>query len=260
MKGDARFLSIEGLGKSYRSQSNGAQIRAIQGVNLEIGAHEFVSIIGRSGCGKSTILRMIAGLVPCEEGRILLDGQRVVGPSAERGLVFQEYALFPWRTVSDNIGFGLEIKGMGAKERAHTIHRFVDLIGLKGFEKSLPSELSGGMRQRVAIATVLANDPKVLLMDEPLGALDAQTRLTMQMELARIWQETKKCIVLVTHAVDEAVFLSQRVVVMRARPGAVDEVIDIDLPYPRDIASVEFNTLRARLLRKLLDGDDATHH
>lgn len=250
---NATFLSIRGLCKTYNGASNGGGIAAISNINLEIEAHEFVTIIGRSGCGKSTILRTIAGLVQCEAGEITLEGSKVQGPSAERGLIFQEYSLFPWRTVEENIGFGLELKGRTAKERAVPVQQYIDLIGLRGFENALPSELSGGMRQRVAIATVLANEPKVLLMDEPFGALDAQTRLTMQMELARVWGETKKCIVLVTHSVDEAVFLSQRVIVMTSRPGAVDEEIDVALPYPRDIASPEFNEIRGRLLRKLLD-------
>lgn len=253
MMASANFLSVSGLCKTYSGVSSSSRIAAISNVNLEIGAHEFVSIIGRSGCGKSTILRMIAGLVSCDEGEVRLEGEKVEGPSAARGLVFQEYALFPWRTVRENIGFGLELKKLTAAERAAPVQQYIELIGLRGFENALPSELSGGMRQRVAIATVLANDPKVLLMDEPFGALDAQTRLTMQMELARVWAQTKKCVVLVTHSVDEAVFLSQRVVVMTARPGAVEEVINIDLPYPRDIASPEFNALRARLLRRLSD-------
>lgn len=257
MSGRPDFLSISGLRKTYRSVSAGRQIVAIEDFNLEVGAHEFVSLIGPSGCGKSTILRVVAGLEPHEDGEVRLEGRRVGGPSPERGLVFQEYALFPWRTVRDNIGFGLELKRVSKPERAATVQRYVDLIGLQGFEAVLPSELSGGMRQRVAIAAVLANDPKVLLMDEPFGALDAQTRLTMQVELVRVWEQTRKCILFVTHSVDEAVFLSQRVVVMKARPGAVKEVVEVKLPYPRDLAAQEFNELRARLLRLLFERSPA---
>lgn len=250
---NTNYLSVRGVGKTFVSSSGETHV-AVGSVDLDIGEHEFVSIIGHSGCGKSTILRMIAGLEPCEQGRIELDGKPVQSPGAERGLVFQEYALFPWRTVRENVGFGLELRGVPKSELDSTVSRFVNMIGLSKFENSLPGELSGGMRQRVAIATVLANNPKMLLMDEPFGALDAQTRLTMQIELSRIWQETRKSVLFITHSVDEAVYLSQRVVVMKARPGAIKEIVDIDLPYPRDIASPEFTKIRAKLLHMLLDG------
>lgn len=253
MRTDNSFLSIRGVNKSFASAS-GQQHVAIRDVDLDIGEREFVSIIGHSGCGKSTLLRMIAGLEPCEHGIIELEGSPVKGPAAERGLVFQEYALFPWRTVRQNIGFGLELRDVPKKEVDQTVSRFVEMIGLKNFENSLPWELSGGMRQRVAIATVLANNPKMLLMDEPFGALDAQTRLTMQIELSRIWDETRKSVLFITHSVDEAVYLSQRVVVMKARPGEIKEIVDIDLPFPRDIASPEFNSIRTKLLHMLMDG------
>lgn len=246
------FLSIRGLSKTYES-ANGRRFQAISSVDLDVGEHEFVSIIGKSGCGKSTILRMIAGLESYSVGEIRLDGHRVAVPAPERGLVFQEYALFPWRTVRQNISFGLELKKMPAAQQEETVQRYVNLIGLAGFENALPSELSGGMRQRVAIATVLANDPKVLLMDEPFGALDAQTRLTMQVELARIWSEMRKCVLFVTHSVEEAIYLSQRIVIMKARPGCIHDIVKVDLPYPRDMSSVEFNALRARLLDYMLE-------
>lgn len=253
MRTDNGFLSIRGVNKSFASASGQRHV-AIRDVNLEVGEREFVSIIGHSGCGKSTLLRMIAGLEPCEQGAIELDGHQVQGPAAERGLVFQEYALFPWRTVRQNIGFGLELRDAPSKEIDQTVSYFLEMIGLKSFENSLPWELSGGMRQRVAIATVLANNPKMLLMDEPFGALDAQTRLTMQVELSRIWEGTRKSVLFVTHSVDEAVYLSQRVVVMKARPGEIKEVVDIDLPFPRDISSPEFNSIRTKLLHMLMDG------
>lgn len=252
------YLSIRGVGKTFTAASGQKHV-AVGEVDLDVGDHEFVSIIGHSGCGKSTILRMIAGLEPCEQGRIELDGRQVLGPAAERGLVFQEYALFPWRTVRENIGFGLELRGEARQQIDTTVSRFVEMIKLKGFENSLPWELSGGMRQRVAIATVLANNPKMLLMDEPFGALDAQTRLTMQVELSQIWTETRKSVLFITHSVDEAVYLSQRVVVMKARPGAIKEIVDIDLPYPRDIASAEFNNLRGKLLNMLLEPATGVH-
>jgi NitT/TauT family transport system ATP-binding protein len=228
-------------------------------VDLSIGEHEFVSIIGRSGCGKSTILRMVAGLESYEQGLIELDGQQIHGPSAERGLVFQEYVLFPWRTVNKNIGFGLEIRNLPKAEIDSTVSKFVKLIGLNGFENSLPSEMSGGMRQRVAIATLHANNPKMILMDEPFGALDAQTRLSMQVELSRILMETQKSVLFITHSVEEAIYLSQRVIVMKAGPGTIQEIIDIDLPFPRDIASKGFNDMRTRLLNMLLDPVTGAH-
>lgn len=248
----SNFLSVRGVNKSFESASGQKHV-AIHDVNLEIAEREFVSIIGHSGCGKSTLLRMIAGLEPCEEGIIELEGDKVLGPAAERGLVFQEYALFPWRTVKQNIGFGLELRGVPPEQIDITVSRFVEMIGLKGFEESLPWELSGGMRQRVAIATVLANDPKMLLMDEPFGALDAQTRLTMQSELSRIWAEARKSVLFITHSVDEAVYLSQRVVVMKAKPGEIKDIVEIDLPFPRDISSPKFNELRTSLLHMLMD-------
>jgi NitT/TauT family transport system ATP-binding protein len=196
---------------------------------------------------------MAAGLEAIEEGAILVDDKEVHGPAPERGLVFQEYALFPWRTVRQNITFGLELKRIPEAQRQTAAQRYIDLIGLRGFENSLPSELSGGMRQRVAIATVLANDPKVLLMDEPFGALDAQTRLIMQEELARIWTEMRKCVLFITHSVEEAIYLSQRIVVMNARPGSIQEIVNVDLPYPRNMASPKFNELRTYLLDRLLE-------
>jgi ABC-type nitrate/sulfonate/bicarbonate transport system ATPase subunit len=253
MSGRDDFLCIRGLRKTYAGLAGRRSVKAIANVDLDVGEHEFVSIVGRSGCGKSTILRMTAGLEPIDEGEILLDGARVTGPAPERGLVFQEYALFPWRTVRQNISFGLELKRMPKEQQQATAQKYIELIGLKGFENALPSELSGGMRQRVAIATVLANDPKVLLMDEPFGALDAQTRLGMQEELARIWTEMRKCVLFITHSVEEAVYLSQRIVVMNARPGSIQEIVDVDMPYPRNMASPRFNELRTYLLDKLLE-------
>jgi len=245
------FLSIRKLAKTFRGRDR--DVPVFSGVNLDVSEHEFVSIIGRSGCGKSTILRMVAGLETYDEGEIRLGNELVRAPAPDRGLVFQEYVLFPWRSVRENIAFGLELRGMRPDEYRLEVQRYIDLIGLAGFERALPSQLSGGMRQRVAIATVLANNPKVLLMDEPFGALDAHTRLVMQTELARVWAETQKCVLFVTHSVEEAVYLSQRIVIMRTHPGGIDEVVNVDLPYPRDVSSPAFNAFRARLLSRLLD-------
>lgn len=224
---------------------------AIRDVNLEVEDGLFLCVIGRTGCGKTTLLRMIAGLDAPTDGEISFNGERTTGPSPERGFVFQEYVLFPWRTVEKNIEFGLEVKGMGREEREKLVKRYIELVGLKGFEKYLPKELSGGMKQRVAIARALVNDPKILLMDEPFGALDAQTRNKMQEELLRIWEKEHKTVIFVTHNVDEALFLADRIVVMACGPGRVEEVLDVKLPRPRLRTSPEVNALRDRILRLL---------
>lgn len=251
MRNEDVLVEIKGVSKTYKT-SSGKNFLAIQECSFDIHEHEFVSIIGHSGCGKSTLLRMVAGLETYDTGQILLRGAEITGPSSERGMVFQEYALFPWRSVKDNILFGPELRNAGEDEKAEILAKYLKIIGLEKFENALPSELSGGMKQRVAIASVLANSPQIVLMDEPFGALDAQTRLSMQVELGKIWQETKKSVLFVTHAVDEAVYLSRRVVLMSARPGKIKEIIDIDLPYPRDFGSNEFNAYRKRLLDKIM--------
>lgn len=245
------LAQIKNVSKTYKT-SAGKNFLAVQECSFDIHEHEFVSIIGHSGCGKSTLLRMVAGLESYDSGQILLRGNEITGPSSERGMVFQEYALFPWRTVKQNILFGPELRKASEEEKAEILSRYLKIIGLEKFENALPSELSGGMKQRVAIASVLANSPQIILMDEPFGALDAQTRLSMQIELGKIWQETKKSVLFVTHAVDEAVYLSRRVVLMSARPGRIKEIIEIDLPYPRDFGSLEFNNYRKLLLEKIL--------
>ena len=215
-------------------------------VSLDVQAGEFVCVVGPSGCGKSTVMNMIAGLDTPTAGAIEKDGVPVGGPGPERGVMFQDYALFPWRTVHDNVGFGLRYGSPGrnytAQQREARIAHFVDLVGLKGSEKKYPHQLSGGMRQRVALARLLANEPDVLLMDEPLAALDAQTRLILQVELLRIWGEDRtrgkrKTAVFITHDIEEAVFLSDRVVVMSRHPGRVSAVIPVDLPRPREDAT-----------------------
>ncbi|MFD7324072.1 ABC transporter ATP-binding protein [Streptomyces sp. NPDC059875] len=205
------------------------EFTAVDGIDLEIASGEFVVLVGPSGCGKSTLLDLLGGLARPTGGRILLDGEPVTGPGLNRGIVFQQYALLPWRTALGNVEFGLEATGVPRRERAARAREFLDLVGLSGFENRHPHELSGGMRQRVAIARSLAYDPDVLLMDEPFAALDAQTRESLQDELLRIWQRTGKTVVFITHSIDEAVYLGQRVAVMTSRPGRIKQVVPVAL-------------------------------
>ncbi|WP_307717624.1 ABC transporter ATP-binding protein [Streptomyces sp. V4I23] len=205
------------------------EFTALDGIDLEIAAGEFVVLVGPSGCGKSTLLDLLGGLARPTGGRILLDGAPVTGPGLDRGIVFQQYALLPWRTAQGNVEFGLEATGVPRRERAARAREFLDLVGLSGFEDRHPHELSGGMRQRVAIARSLAYDPDVLLMDEPFAALDAQTRESLQDELLRIWQRTGKTVVFITHGIDEAVYLGQRVAVMTSRPGRIKRIVPVAL-------------------------------
>ena len=204
-----------------------ARFTALSEMSFQVSAGEFLVIVGPSGCGKSTLLDLLAGLTkPCS-GRILLDGKPIGGPAMDRGIVFQQYALFPWRTALENVAFGLEVKGVPEKERREVAQRFLSLVGLDGFEHRHPHELSGGMKQRVAIARSLAYDPEVLMMDEPFAALDAQTRETLQTELVRIWQASKKTIIFITHGIDEAVALGQRVAIMTSGPGRIKTVVEV---------------------------------
>ncbi|THF65475.1 ABC transporter ATP-binding protein [Pseudothauera nasutitermitis] len=249
-------ISIAALSKRYRPHAGTEALLALENIDLRVRRGEFLSILGPSGCGKSTLLHIIAGLTGAE-GDIRVHGRKVVGPDLDRGVVFQDYALFPWRTVLDNVAFGLEIKRIAAAEREEIARRHIAAVGLQGFEERYPAQLSGGMKQRVAIARALAYDPEVLLMDEPFAALDAQTREILQGELLRIWERTGKTIVFVTHSLDEAVFLSQRVAVITARPGRLKAVVDIDLPAPRherDVrSSAEFSAVRHQLWELLAD-------
>jgi NitT/TauT family transport system ATP-binding protein len=230
------------------SREDGIDVPALENVSLTIEDDEFISFVGPSGCGKTTLLRIIAGLDRSTSGSVMVDGNPILGPGPKVGMVFQEYSLFPWRNVRDNIAFGLEMRGIPKKQRHEIAHKFIELVGLQQFEKSYPFELSGGMRQRVAIARALANDPDLLLMDEPFGALDAQTRNKMQVELLSIWERSKKTILFVTHSVDEAVFLSDRIVVMSARPGRIRAVVSVTIPRPRDRTAPLFASLRRDVL------------
>ncbi|MDE5445595.1 ATP-binding cassette domain-containing protein [Bradyrhizobium sp. CSA207] len=205
----------------------GRHFTALEDITLDVRSGEFLALVGPSGCGKSTLLDLLGGLTLPTSGRILLDGRPIAGPGRDRGIVFQQYALFPWRTAEQNVEFGLDIAGLKAKQRLDIARHFLDLVGLSGFTDRYPHELSGGMKQRVAIARSLAYDPEVLLMDEPFAALDAQTRETLQGELLRIWRATGKTIVFITHGIDEAIVLGQRVAVMTSRPGRIKRIIDI---------------------------------
>jgi NitT/TauT family transport system ATP-binding protein len=229
VKLEARSISME-FTRRQRS------VEVLRDVTVQVEASHFVSIVGASGCGKTTLLRIVDGLITPTGGEILLDGRPVVGPGPDRAFVFQQDALFPWRTVIDNVIFGLEVQRKNKREAQEVARGFIELVGLAGFEHHFPHELSGGMRQRANLARALTVDPEVLLMDEPFAALDAQTREIMQSELLRIWRSNRKTVLFITHQIDEAVYLSDKVIVMTARPGRVKAVIDVDIPRPRQLS------------------------
>ena len=237
-------IRLEDVSKSYT-----AGALALDEVSLELAENSFTCLLGPSGCGKSTLLNMIAGFIEPSAGRVLVGGREVTGAGADRGVVFQEYALFPWRTAAENVEFGPMVRGLPRAERRAAAHRYLALVGLAEHEEKYPSELSGGMKQRVAIARALANHPSVLLMDEPFGALDAQTREVMQEELLRIWEQDKKTVVFVTHSISESIFLADRIVVMATRPGTIKEIVDVALPHPRDRSGAEFVALEREIKR-----------
>ncbi len=218
-------ITIERVSHVYRPP-RGRPVQALDDVSLAVGDREFVALLGPSGCGKSTLLYLIGGFLPVEEGTIRVEDRPIAGPGPDRGIVFQHFALFPWKTVLQNVLYGLEKQGLERDKRVRCAREFIELVGLAGFEDSYPSQLSGGMKQRAAIARTLAIDPRILLMDEPFGALDAQTRSLMQGELLRIWQRSRKTVIFVTHDVQEAVFLAERIAVMSARPGRIKEIVE----------------------------------
>lgn len=244
---------VDGVVKRFPTGRGHQDIVALAGVSCQIRPREFVSIIGPSGCGKSTLLNILAGFEQPTEGRVLVDGHPVRGPGPDRAVVFQEYALFPWLTVEQNIDFGLRNLRLPPAERRRRVRDAIALVGLGGFEHRFPRELSGGMRQRVGLARVLVMNPSILLLDEPFAALDALTRRLMQDQLLDVWSSAQVTMVLVTHSVDEALVLSDRIYVMSARPGRMLQVIDIPLPRPRDPASADLNHFRAEIHRQLAD-------
>jgi NitT/TauT family transport system ATP-binding protein len=249
MDGNGVIISLSHLSKVFSKDH--MEVRALDDFNLDVRDGEFVCLLGPSGCGKTTVLRIVAGLESKTAGSVRVKGKDVVSAGPNRGMVFQEFALFPWRTVRKNVEFGPEVKRVPPEKIHEMSSRLIELVGLKGFEDAHPNQLSGGMKQRVAIARALANDPAVLLMDEPFGSLDAQTRNLMQRELLRIWTATRKTVIFVTHSVDEAVFLADRIVVMTARPGRVREVFEIPVARPRDRTSREFIEVRGKVLAEL---------
>jgi NitT/TauT family transport system ATP-binding protein len=251
------FIIIDGIRKVYRKDET--ETVAIDRVDLTIKKGELVSIIGPSGCGKTTILRMVAGLLEPTEGRIVIDGKESKEPGADRGVVFQDFALFPWRTVRRNVEFGLEVAGIPKEERHRRADEYIDLVGLSDFKNAKIYELSGGMKQRVGIARALVNHPDVILMDEPFGALDAQTRNLMQAQLVDILNKTEQTVIFITHSVDEALFLSDHIVMLSKRPSTVKEIIDLPWPRPRDRAAPEYTALRKRILEEL-EKDNVLYH
>lgn len=243
-------LQAKGVSKYFQSQDNKI-VHAIKNVTLEVREGEFVALLGPSGCGKSTFLFMVAGFEKPTEGVLVLDNEEIKEPGPNRGIVFQEYILFPWRTVRKNIEFGLEIQALSKNKRLERSNELIGMVGLSGFDDAYPHTLSGGMKQRVSIARALAYDPEILLMDEPFGALDAQTRRRLINDLVKIHQQTKKTFLFVTHSVEEAIGLADRIFLFSARPSTIKETFEINMPRPRDVTSEEFIDLQKRLLESL---------
>jgi ABC-type nitrate/sulfonate/bicarbonate transport system ATPase subunit len=242
-------LSMRGVGKQYPVENGSLPV--LDHINLDLRRGEFLSIVGASGCGKSTLLRLIVGLDGDFDGEILIDGRPVNGPGLERSMVFQDHRLFPWLTVHDNIGLGLDSLALGQRERQLRIADMIQLVGLSGFAQAYPHQLSGGMAQRAAIARALVSEPTILLMDEPFGALDSLTRLYLQEELLRIWSERRVTVIVVTHDVEEAIFLSDTIVVMEPRPGRVQDTLRVELARPRNRALPAFGALKTSILEQL---------
>jgi len=247
-------LVVETVSKAFPGLRRGPPTRALEPIDLVVADNDFISILGPSGCGKSTLLRIVAGLEAPSTGRVLVDGRAVASPGPDRGMVFQSYTLFPWLTVKQNICFGLREKGIAPADQDRIAAHFIDRVGLRGFEDHYPKMLSGGMQQRTALARALANDPKILLLDEPFGALDHQTRALMQELLLGIWEADRTTVLFVTHDIDEAIFMANRVAVMTARPGRVKSDVRIDLPHPRHYTvktTPEFSAYKARLTEEI---------
>lgn len=244
-------IEVRHVAKTFRRRGSDASVHALSDVSLSINAGEFICLLGPSGCGKTTLLRMMNGLIEPDAGEVLIDGEGPPIPGPKAGFVFQSFRLLPWATVAENVQFPLKIQGVAPAIRREKSQKFIQMVGLAGFERSYPHELSGGMQQRVGLARALAIEPQILLMDEPFAALDAQTREFMQIELSRIWEDARIAVVFVTHSLDEALFLADRIVLMRPRPGQVDEIHDVPLPRPRweyDFrARPEYVQLRAHL-------------
>ena len=253
-----RRIVVRGLRKRFTDIARREEVVALDGIDLEIGDDEFLTVLGPSGCGKTTLLNIVAGFEGATGGEVQVDGEAVLKPGPDRGVVFQEYALFPWLTVAQNIEFGLRERRVPKAQRQARVRQQIASVGLSGFEQRYPQELSGGMRQRVALARVLVNHPKILLMDEPFAALDAQTRTIMQQELLRMWSAERRTAIFITHNIEEAILLGDRVVVMTARPGRVKDIVAVDLPRPRDVTSTEFNETRRRVAALLEDEVQAT--
>lgn len=256
-------IEIKDVSRTFTIRRNSNEEKkdftALQNINLTVNKGEFLTIVGPSGCGKSTLLDIIAGLAKPNSGEIHIDNRLITGPDLDRGIILQGYALFPWRTVRKNVEFGLEIKRTPKRQRKDISDKYINLVGLNEFEDRYPYELSGGMKQRVAIARALAYDPEVLLMDEPFAAVDAQTREILQDELLRIWEETNKTIIFVTHSIDEAVALADRVAVMSINPGKIKEIVDVKLPRPRRVgdvkSSTDFSWMRHKIWELLQNGE-----
>jgi NitT/TauT family transport system ATP-binding protein len=242
-----RRIVVRGLRKRFTDIARQEEVVALDGVDLEIGDDEFLTVLGPSGCGKTTLLNIVAGFEEATGGEVRVDGETIRKPGPDRGVVFQEYALFPWLTVEQNIEFGLRERGVPKAKRRARVRQQITSVGLSGFGRRYPQELSGGMRQRVALARVLVNDPKILLMDEPFAALDAQTRSIMQQELLRVWSAERRTAIFITHNIEEAILLGDRVVVMTARPGRIKDIVAVGLPRPRDVTSAEFNEIRRHI-------------
>jgi len=248
------ILTIDNVSRVFPGMRGGEPVRALEPTSLTVAENDFITILGPSGCGKSTLLRIVAGLDRPSTGQVSLKGRAIKGPGADRGMVFQSYTLFPWLTVADNIAYGLREKGVAPAQRREIVASYIEKVGLRGFENHYPKQLSGGMQQRTAIARALANDPAILLLDEPFGALDNQTRSLMQELLLGIWERERKTVLFVTHDIEEAIFLASRVIVMTARPGRIKADIPVDLPHPRHYTmktSPAFSDLKAQLTEEI---------